>query len=392
MPYIRSVTGPASARREILRPGLAGRITLLLLSLGLAGFAVYAQSETNRQPALENGKDIYRAACAACHGVYGRGASRSSVGFENPLPDFTDCNFASREPDSDWKAIIHNGGPARGFNRIMPSFNEALTSDQIDMVVEYLRSFCSSPAWPRGDLNLPRAMVTEKAFPEDETVLTTAVNARGAPAVAHEVVYERRFGAGNQLEVAVPFSFERRSPGRWAGGVGDVALGYKRLLLQSFRTGSILSVSGEAILPTGDRNRGFGTGVTVFESFASYGQILPSDSFLQLQAGVEVPTHRDDASRAAYWRAVMGRSFSQGGGLGRTWSPMVEFLADRDFETGARTNWDVLPQLQVTLSTRQHIMANFGVRIPATNTAGRPVQLMLYLLWDWFDGGLREGW
>ncbi len=374
MAYVRSVTGVA------------------LYSLGLLGIAVYAQSESSRQPALETGKEIYRAACVACHSADGRGAGRSSVGFETRLPNFTDCNFASREPDSDWKAIIHNGGPARGFSRIMPSFDEALTSEQIDKVVEYLRGFCASPAWPRGDLNLPRAMVTEKAFPEDESVLTTAINARGAPAVAQELVYERRFGAGNQLELAVPFSFERRNPGRWAGGIGDVALGYKRLLAQSFRTGSILSVSGEVALPTGDPNRGFGNGVTVFESFASYGQILPSNSFLQLQAGVEVPTHTDELSRAAYWRAVLGRSFSQDRGLGRTWSPMVEFLADRDFQTGARTNWDVLPQLQVTLSKRQHIMANFGVRVPATNTAGRPVQVMFYLLWDWFDGGLREGW
>jgi hypothetical protein len=46
----------------------------------------------------------------------------------------------------------------------------------------------------------------------------------------------------------------------------------------------------------------------------------------------------------------------------------------------------------VTLSRRQHIMASFGVRVPANNRAGRPVQVMFYLLWDWFDGGLREGW
>jgi hypothetical protein len=32
------------------------------------------------------------------------------------------------------------------------------------------------------------------------------------------------------------------------------------------------------------------------------------------------------------------------------------------------------------------------VRTPATNTAGRPVQLMMYLLWDWGDGKLTEGW
>jgi len=60
----------------------------------------------------------------------------------------------------------------------MPSFAEALTPEQIGMAVDYLRSFCTEKVWPRGELNLPRAMFTEKAFPEDETVLTTVINTR----------------------------------------------------------------------------------------------------------------------------------------------------------------------------------------------------------------------
>jgi len=48
--------------------------------------------------------------------------------------------------------------------------------------------------------------------------------------------------------------------------------------------------------------------------------------------------------------------------------------------------------LQFSLSKRQHILANVGVRTPANNTAGRTTQLVFYVLWDWFDGGLKEGW
>jgi len=48
------------------------------------------------------------------------------------------------------------------------------------------------------------------------------------------------------------------------------------------------------------------------------------------------------------------------------------FLANRDLATGASTDWDVVPQFQVTLSKRQHIRADVGVRIPVTNTGGRP--------------------
>ena len=74
------------------------------------------------------------------------------------------------------------------------------------------------------------------------------------------------------------------------------------------------------------------------------------------------------------------------------WSPMVEFIADRDFATGASTNWDIAPQMQVTLNKRQHIRANVGVRMPLNNRGDRSTSIGFYLLWDWFDGGLREGW
>ena len=355
---------------------------------------LFAQTVQNGGIELNSGKEIFQAACIACHAPDGKGMPRTTLGFEPPatFPDFTDCSGTTREPSRDWKAIIYGGGPARGFSEIMPSFAEALTSKQIDQVVEYLRGFCRDDSWPRGELNLPRAFVTEKAFPEDEAVTTTTINAEGPAGVTNEFVYERRFGVRNQIEVAVPFAFQRQDGETWRGGVGDIALGYKRALFHSIQSGSIFSVSGEVVLPTGDPARDLGSGVTVLESFVSYGQILPADSFLQFQAGVEVPTHSDDAAKAVFWRTVVGKTFTQDGGRGRLWSPMVEFLADREFATGERVNWDVLPELQVTLSKRQHIRADFGVRVPVNNTASRSTQVMFYLLWDWFDGGLREGW
>ena len=71
---------------------------------------------------------------------------------------------------------------------------------------------------------------------------------------------------------------------------------------------------------------------------------------------------------------------------------MMEVLGGRELETRARAEWDLVPQMQVTLSTRQHIMLSVGVRVPMNNAGPRPTQLMFYLLWDWFDGGLRDGW
>jgi hypothetical protein len=70
---------------------------------------------------------------------------------------------------------------------------------------------------------------------------------------------------------------------------------------------------------------------------------------------------------------------------------MVEVLGSRELISDAPTHWDVVPQVQVTLNTRQNIMANVGARIPVDGS-DRNVQVMGYLLWDWFDGGLLDGW
>lgn len=346
-----------------------------------------------QQLKLDTGKEIFEAACIGCHGPGATGQPPDTLGFEPPatFPDFSDCNGSTRERTWDWRSIIHEGGPRRGFSEIMPAFGEALTLEQIDNVMAYLREQCPDPAWPLGELNLPRPLFTEKAFPEDEWVIQTAVNASGAGAAANRIIYEKRFGARNQLEIAVPFSFEDNGR-EWVGGVGDVVAGYKRVLFSSLASGSILSVVGEAALPTGHEARGLGLGVPKFETFAAFGQILPRLSFVQGQVGAELPTDTERAPRAVFGRVALGKSLAEDRSFGRLWTPMIEILADRELETGARTTWDIVPQFQVALNRRQHVRVSVGIRQPLNNTEGRSTQVAFYALWDFFDGGLRDGW
>jgi mono/diheme cytochrome c family protein len=359
-----------------------------------APFAVaFGEGRNPSREPPETGEQIFKSACAACHGGDGRGTPMEVAGFARPrtFPDFTACSQTTPEPNETWKAIITDGGRFRGFSEIMPSFKEALTSEQIDDVIAYLRSLCRNPRWPRGEFNLPRALVTEKAYPEDEVVITTAVNARGAPGVMNNIVYEQRFGMRNQFEADVPITFQDENH-VWYGGVGDVTLAAKRVLFSSLRTGSIMSLQGGVLLPTGNRARGFGTGTTTFETFASFNQLFPTNTFVQIKFGGDLPRHTDIAPQSIFFQSALGQSFAANHGLGRLWSPMFEFIAARNLVDNAKTDWDVLPQMQVTISKRQHIRANLGVRVPVTNTTGRPVQVLFYLLWDWFDGRLNEGW
>jgi hypothetical protein len=278
----------------------------------------------------------------------------------------------------------------RGFDRMMPAFGAALSDEEIQWTLDYLRTLCGKE-WPRGELNLPRALVTEKAYPEDEAVLTTAVAVEGPGAITNELVYEKRFGARSQWELAVPFGFRERAAGEWTGGIGDIAFALKRVLFHSLTSGTILSATAELILPTGNEEDDFGTGTTVFEPFIALGQLLPAEAFFQFQGGVGIPFDPERAQEEAFWRAVLGRSITEGR-WSRVWSPMVELLGSRELEAGAATLWDLVPQFQVTLNTRQHIMANAGVRIPLNDTGGRQTELLVYVLWDWFDGGLLDGW
>jgi mono/diheme cytochrome c family protein len=342
---------------------------LMLLAAAPAGWA-------------QDGKTLYTSACATCHGPDGRGTPAHIVAFADPLPDFTDCSFATREPDADWLAVVHDGGPARAFGRMMPAFAGALTIEQMQDILTHMRTLCTEPAWPRGELNFPRPLVTEKAFPEDEVVLTTAIDTAGNAPASSKFVYERRIGARGQIEAIVPFTSD---------GIGDIAIGAKRALFHSLDRGAIVSIAGEVVLPTGDEAAGLTKSTVLFEPFVSFGQALPGEGFIQAQVGAELPVDRDKATPEAFWRVAIGRSVSQNR-WGRTWSPMVEILAARELEAGQRALWDIAPQMQVTLSTRQHIMVSGGLRIPVNQRAERHTQLVLYALWDWFDGPLLGGW
>jgi cytochrome c5 len=384
---------------------------LLAATLVFPGRSASAQKLIyHHPPNAAAGKKIYEDGCIHCHGANGDGAPQSDTVFKRPdtWPDFTQCSQTTPETSLEYKAVIVHGGPSRGFSQIMPSFGDLLTDDQINDLVAYLRSFCKNTHHdPLGELNLPRAIVTEKAFPENEVVVSTQASPTGLPSWTTDIIDERTvFDARTQLETDVPVNYSILHPadggpgpgnspgpgGGWTEGVGDITMGLKRDMFSSLRTGTILSLQGGVLLPTGDSHRGFGAGTLQFEPFAAFDQLFPENTFVQFEAGADLPWDTAKAPRSLFYRTAIGQGIGQDHMLGRLWAPMVELLARRDFSPGAQTDWDVLPEMQVTLSRRQHIRLAAGWRKPFTDTRNRPGQAEFYLLWDWFDGRFWEGW
>ena len=364
-------------RHNRFTPGTAAVALLLLIAATAAAQA----------PApARSGREIYESTCAMCHGPDGRGGVNPAIENIVKPPDFTDCAFAAREPDEAFLAVAHNGGPSRGFSPLMAPWGGTFSEEELSLVISHIRTFCTDKRWPRGELNLPRPLVTAKAFPEDEIVVSTAGQSGGFTTKIH---YERRFGALNMVEIILPVSSVDNSSGR-STSIGDIALEYKRTLAHSMNRGNIFSLTGELVLPTGSSSRSLGKGYAVFEPFATFGQVLPGDSFIQAQAGFAFPLesgHDDEV----FWRAAVGKSLVQGR-FGRMWSPMLEILASRPLADGAKTAWDLLPGAQVTLNKRQHVRLAGGVRFPVTDADVRKKSVIVYLLWDWYEGGFLQGW
>ncbi len=83
------------------------------------------------------GKNIYMTRCTLCHGKSGEGDGRMAKLLKTPPPfDLT----ASRLPDEYLQKIIKKGGEAVGRSKHMPPWGEQLNQQEVDAVIEYIKS------------------------------------------------------------------------------------------------------------------------------------------------------------------------------------------------------------------------------------------------------------
>jgi hypothetical protein len=281
-----------------------------------------------------------------------------------PPADLASCPTSTAETEDQWVGIVARGGAAFGLSLDMPAYGEAATREQLEMVVRYVRSLCRERGWPPGELNFPRAFLAEKAYPENELVVTAEGRGGG-----QELIYERRAGRRLQFEAAVSTvidSLDRPFDHATA------ALKYN--VWHSLERRALASVGLEASPPLGRRDR------WELEPFIAAG--LERAGFV-VQGEALAGWEETEGIAAGSLRLGVGRE------TGR-FVPMVE--AGWDWARGSPGILTLYPQTWIRLSRLGHVAGSVGAGIPVNGPDPGRVTLTAFLLWDFGDGPLLRGW
>jgi hypothetical protein len=319
---------------------------------------------------------MWTAWCARCHAEDGSGKVNEPTVTVEPM-DFTDCKVTTPEPDVDWERAIAKGGPGVGLSPEMPAFEDSLTPDQITLFVSHIRGFCTETGWPTGNVNFPRPILTEKAFPENELVLLPAVAhypEDTAPSItdgSFKVIYERRFGKQSMFEISVPLVTTNSLLTR-TSGLGDIAVGVKHA---AYFTGTrIISVGLELALPTGDRFKDHGSGALKIEPYVSAGVMLGS-WYWQSQLKPEISTNTVRTRHHVVYNTYVGRDTSD---APNTWTIGVELNGEDDRVA-------LTPQVRKGLTGTGALAASIGMMLPLNSHEEQGWRWVGYLLWEYLE-------
>jgi mono/diheme cytochrome c family protein len=106
----------------------------LVASICLAGLFAASAASAEADPKIQR---AWRAKCAACHGVDGKG--QTDQGKKLGIPDFTSAEWKNKVSPETMKKSITEGVVRPGKTEGMDPFKDKLSAEQIDGLVAYVR-------------------------------------------------------------------------------------------------------------------------------------------------------------------------------------------------------------------------------------------------------------
>ena len=354
-------------------------ILLLMLLLAPTGAAIADD--------LARGEAVYAANCVSCHGSRGQPDPESElVKALGVVPaNFADTLFNSREPTAAWKTVVTHGGPARGFSAMMPAFGGSLSESDIDAVLAYIKiELGGAHGYPDGDLNLYLPVRAKKAFPEDEWVWKQRYsNLDNDDSWKNTLEYEFRIGKRGQGVMELT-----HESGAGNSGFSQFEPGFKYVLHHDRQAGFILTGAAQFAVPLKS------DAAWEFLPYLAVGKILNNRMTFQGSARLKLDLEDSDNSSGELAGVVHWTRTS--------WAPYVypalEIVAEIPFERGTGSarkdavQYSVLPQARIRLNKRGNIALNVGLELPVNDTERYDWRGYVYFIWDFADGGLREGW
>src|SRR5947209_15502867 len=114
---------------------------------GGAGSGAEGSAAESGSAGAPDAKATFEQFCAKCHGADGK--AQTKMGKKSHATNFTRPKWQARTTDDEIVKAITEGVVEKG-KRLMPSFKEKVSADQVQALVLYLRAF-GPPAAPAAD-------------------------------------------------------------------------------------------------------------------------------------------------------------------------------------------------------------------------------------------------
>jgi len=363
----------------------AGGLLVFVLFWGLIGRAEAVLGDAVR------GRAVFEQHCVACHGADGKGDGPAAAALPVKPANLTDCRRTAEDDIEMIDNIVRHGGSYAGMSPVMPAWDKVLTSMEIADVAAYEKSLCDDPDWVPGELGFPRPLITGKAIPEQEVVLSgqytrnvTNLNPGGEKILNFDGSIEYRVSGRTEIELEAPVTMinpdpKNEEPSQSTAGLGDMAVSFKYVLFFSVEHLTIVSTGLELGLPTGRSNKGLGTGELTWEPYLRAGWRW-DDLILQGDMSVELPQQSANTDSVLVYDLALGYEYEPDPRLEIV--PMVELNTETALngEEGGRTISAVLPELRVDWLTWS---AGAGVQFPFTHLKNDDIQVLFDVTYEY---------